>query len=107
SIALVVVRHRSTTALLNRQPRLRAVQGLDLALLVGAQDDGMLRRVEIETDDRLKLFSKLGIVADFERPRQVRLEAMLVPDPTHALFTQADDLSHRSRAPVGCIGGLL
>jgi len=31
----------------------------------------MFRRVEIETDDRLKLFREFGIVADFERPRQV------------------------------------
>src|SRR5580704_13856684 len=107
SIALVIMRHGAAASLLNRQPRLRAVQGLDLALLAGAQHNGMLRRVEIETDDRLKLFSEFGIVADFERPRQMRLEAMLVPDPTHALFTETGGLRHRSRAPVGCVGWLL
>lgn len=39
---------------------------LNLALLVHRQHQGMLGRVEIETDDRLQLVCKLRIVTDFE-----------------------------------------
>src|SRR4051812_43779026 len=69
SIALVVMCHTAAAPLLNRQPWLRAVQGLDLAFLVGAQPNRMLRRVEIKPDDRLQLLSEFRIVADLKRPR--------------------------------------
>ena len=47
AIPLVIVRHRSTAAFLQWQAWLRAVQCLNLALLVSAQHDGMFRRVQI------------------------------------------------------------
>ena len=46
AVADVIVRHRTTAALLQRQARLGAVQGLNLALLVNAQNQGMLRGIE-------------------------------------------------------------
>ena len=107
SVALVVVGHGSAATLLQRQPRLRAVQRLDLALLIGAQHDGVFRRIEIKPDDGFQFLGELRIVADFERARQVRLQAMFVPDATHALLTEARRLRHRAGAPVGRVGGLL
>ena len=48
AVALVVVRHRPRAARIDRQAFLRAVQGLNLALLVDAQHDRVLRRVEVQ-----------------------------------------------------------
>src|SRR5436305_10090235 len=51
SVSLVVVGHGSAAALLDWQSGLCSVQRLDLALLVCTKYDGMLRRVEVESDD--------------------------------------------------------
>ena len=66
SVSFVVVGHGPTAALLQWQAGLRAVQRLDLALLVGAEHDGVLGRVEIETHDGFQFLGELGIVADLE-----------------------------------------
>jgi len=47
AVALVVVGHRARAALLHRERRLRAIQRLDLALLVHAQNDRVLGRVQV------------------------------------------------------------
>jgi hypothetical protein len=52
---LVVVRHGASPALLHRQPRLGAIECLNQALLVDAQHQGFVRRVEVEADDILHL----------------------------------------------------
>src|ERR1035437_9723395 len=100
SIALVVVGHGSAAPLLEWQPRLRTVQRLDPAFLVGAQHDGVFRRIEIEPNDGLQFLGELGIVTQLEGARQVRLQAMLMPDPPHTFFTDARCLRHGARAPV-------
>jgi len=43
-----------------RQQRLRPVQHLDLALLIDAQHDGAVGRVQIETDDMRAFSTKTG-----------------------------------------------
>jgi len=52
-MALVVVRHGAGSALFHRQPRLGAVERLDLTFLVDAEHHGFVRRVEVETDERV------------------------------------------------------
>jgi hypothetical protein len=47
AIAFLIVRHGSGPAALQRQSRLRAVQGLNLTLLVATQPQGMLGWIEI------------------------------------------------------------
>src|ERR1017187_5029658 len=105
SVPLVIVGHGPAAPLLPRKSRLRAVQRLDLALFIGAQHDGVFRRVEIEPDDGLQLLGELGIVADLERTGQVRLQTMPMPDPAHALFAEASHSGHAARAPVGGVAG--
>src|ERR1019366_6747859 len=61
-VALVVMSHRAGPARLDRQRRLGAVQRLDLALLVHAKDDRVLRRVQIQADDIDELLLKAGVV---------------------------------------------
>jgi len=58
SVTLVIVGHRSGPTRLQRQARLRAVQGLHLALLIDAQNNGLVRRIEIEPNDRFQLLAE-------------------------------------------------
>ena len=51
AVALVVVGHRAAASGLHRQTRLRAVESLNLALLVDAQHDGLVRRVQVQPHD--------------------------------------------------------
>jgi hypothetical protein len=39
---------------------LRAVKRLDLAFFIGTKNNGVFRRVEVETDDGLKFLGKIG-----------------------------------------------
>src|SRR3974390_2801133 len=64
AIALVVMRHRPAAALLHRQPRLGAVEGLDLALFINRQNQGLVGRVEVEADDILDLGDKVRIARE-------------------------------------------
>ena len=76
SVALVVMGHGAAAALLDRQAGLGAVQSLNLALLVGAQHDGVLGRIQIQADDVLQLLLELGIAAELESPHLMRLQSM-------------------------------
>ena len=60
AVALVVVGHRAGTPLSEWQARLGAVEGLDLGLLVEAEHDGPLGRVEDRARRRRRLSSKCG-----------------------------------------------
>ena len=53
AMALVVVGHGGAASLLHRQAGLGAIEGLDLALLVEAEHDGVGRRIHMKTDDLL------------------------------------------------------
>ena len=48
TVASIVVGHRSSTAWLHRQTGLGAVEGLDLALLINREDNGMGWWIDIE-----------------------------------------------------------
>ena len=45
AMPLVVMGHRAGAPLLHRQARLGPIQGLNLALLIDRQDDGMIGRI--------------------------------------------------------------
>ena len=61
SVSLVVVGHRAGAALLQRQSWLRAIERLDLALLVDPEHQRLVRRVEIKPDDVLDHLAELGV----------------------------------------------
>jgi len=73
AVALVVVGHRATTALLQGKARLRAVQCLYLAFLIDTQNDGLLRRIEIEADHISQLRLEILVVGYLEGPHLMRL----------------------------------
>ena len=49
----------------------------------------------------------MRIVAELERPRQMRLQAVGRPDPLHRVLAHADGFGHRPRAPMRGGFGLL
>ena len=66
AVADVVVGHCPGPALLHRQTRLRAIKGLDLALLIDRQHQAVRRRVEVKADDVMHFGGELRIAAEFE-----------------------------------------
>ena len=80
AVALVVVGHRPAAARLHRQPRLGAVERLDLRLLVDAEHQRMRRRIDIEADDVAQLGHELGIARQLELAHPVRLQSVGAPD---------------------------
>src|SRR5213594_2562938 len=71
SVALVVVGSGPQPALLHRQTRLGAVESLNLALLVRAQHQGLVGRIQIEPDNIAELFDEGSITAELEGLDQV------------------------------------
>ena len=55
AVALVVMRHRPAAALLHRQPRLGAIKGLDLALFIDRQHQGLVGRINRSRDPIARL----------------------------------------------------
>jgi hypothetical protein len=56
--------HRLAAAFLHGQTGLGAVQGLYLALLIDGQDQRVLGRMEVESDDSFQFLGEGRIVAD-------------------------------------------
>lgn len=68
----------------HRQHRLTAIERLDLGLLAHAQDDGMLRRRDIEPDDVTDLDHEVWISRELECLHPVRRKSEGAPDALHA-----------------------
>ena len=100
AVTLVVVRHGAGPALLHGQSGLGAVEGLDLALLVDRQHDGVGRRINVEADDVAQLVDELRIVGQFELAPPVRCEAMRLPDAPDGAGADAGGLRHHVGRPV-------
>jgi len=100
TMALVVMCHGSSAPLLHRQPRLGAVEGLNLALLIDRQDNGMVGRIDVEADDLVQFSGKLRIVGQLELADPVRLEAMSTPYPLRRADADPGCLRHRRTGPV-------
>ena len=85
---------------IGRQARLRAVERLDLALLVDAQHHRLVRRVQVEPHDIDDFLLEVRIVRDLELGRAMWLQARLAPDAPNTRRADADGLRHRRSAPV-------
>src|SRR5258705_12661462 len=62
AMTFIVVRHGAGTTLFEGQTRLRAIEGLDLALLVDGKHQSLFGWVEIEADNVLHFLSKIWVV---------------------------------------------
>jgi len=92
--------------LLHGQPRLGALQGLDLALFIHAQDDGLVGGIEVEPDDVGELFGEARVRGELVAFCPVGLQAVGEPDALHGVFAQALRLGHGAGTPVGRPSGL-
>ena len=104
AIPLVIVCHGSEPALLQRQAWLGAIEGLNLALLVDRQHDGMGRRIDIEPDNVAQLGDEVWIVRELELSAPVRLEPVRFPDATDRAGTYAARPRHQIGRPMGRLG---
>ena len=100
TMALVIMGHSTSAPLLHRQARLGAIKRLNLALLIDRQDNGVVGRINVETDDLVQFGSKLRIVGQFELTYPVRLEAMSTPYPLHRTDADAGRFGHGGAGPV-------
>ena len=82
-MALVVVGLPFGDRRLQRQQRRRTIQGLDLALLIDGENEGLVRRIQIEPDHIAQLFDEMRIPRELELLHPMGLEAVLPPDPLH------------------------
>ena len=83
AVALVIVAAPLRLARPHGQHRLGAVERLDLALLVDAEHQRAVRRVEIEADDVAHLVDELRVARQLEALDPVRLQAEGAPDTVH------------------------
>ena len=84
--------HRPAFSGLERQARLRAVERLDLTLLVDRDDHRALGRVHLEADNVFDLLGELGIVGALEGANAVRL--------LHGAQADADGFGHGAAGPM-------
>jgi phosphohistidine phosphatase len=77
---------------------------LYLALFFDAQNQGMLRRVQIQADDGFQLVGKVRIMAYLEGLDQERIESVCVPDAPHAGLAGTNFSRHGARGPVARAG---
>ena len=90
-----------------RQHRRRAVERLDLRLLVDAEHDRRLGRIEVEPDDVAHLVDELRIRRELERLDLMRLERERPPDPADRALAHPGRGRHRARRPVRRVRRLL
>ncbi len=100
----VVVRGTLRCPRQHRQDRRRAVQCLDLGLLVHAQHHRPLRRREVEPDHVLDLVHEQRILGQLPRRTAMRLQTERVPDPGHRSLGQSGLRGHRPGRPVSGVG---
>ena len=92
--------HRPAFSGLERQAWLRAVERLDLALLVDRDDHRVLGRVHVEADNVLDLLGELGIVGALEGANAVRLQPMRLPQALNGAQADADRFRHGAAGPM-------
>lgn len=100
SMADIIMGHCSTAASLQGQTGLGSVKGLDLAFLVHAQNQGLVRRIEVEPDDIAQLLHKAFVPAEFKGSDQMGLQVVSLPDSPDGRFTQLLGFGHRPGTPM-------
>src|SRR5665647_2465589 len=97
AVALIVVGSARRRA---GQQRLAAIERLDLALLVDAERDGALRRVEVQADDVAHLLDEQRILGELRVRDAVGLQAEGPPDARDRRLREAAGGRHPARRPV-------
>ena len=82
-----------------RQHRLSAIQGLNLALLVDAQHHRIVGRIQIQCRDVSHLLNKEWIAGQLERLAQMRLDSEQVEPSLHGALRHLLGFRHQPNAP--------
>jgi len=104
AMPLVVMRHGRGPSLLERDAWLCAVERLDLALLVDAEHDRALRRIEVKPDNVSDFLLELRVIRNLEALDEVRLQAGLCPDAPDSRRADTNHLPNRRTAPMRRVG---
>ena len=100
AVALVVVGEGATTAGLERQSGLGAIQRLKLTLFIDAEHDRILRRGQIHAHHIGELLQKFRVARKLETLGQMGLELVLLPDPLNRILADALRQGQGPAAPV-------
>ena len=100
AVALVVVGGALGRPGPHRQDRLGAIERLDLALLIDAQHDGALGRVEVQTDDVADLLHELRILGELELSRRDAAAARTPARCVTPRLREPASRGHRPRRPM-------
>ena len=98
-VAVVIVSLGTNMTLAQRQTGLTALKGLALALLIAAEQEGTIRRIEIEANHIPKLLFKGQILGKFEALESMGSDSVSRPQTLNARFAQAGFPRHRPHAP--------
>jgi hypothetical protein len=83
----------------HRQDWLRAIERLNLGLLIDREYDGVIRRIQVKTHDIAYLFHEEGIAGQLEVLRAVGLDGKRSKDSMHGGF--------RESVGIGCLTNTL
>jgi len=83
AVAFVIMGHRATPTVFQREARLGAVQGLDLTFFIHAEDESMRGRIQIQAHYIRHLLLKLWVATQLEWADPMGFEAMRGPYPLH------------------------
>src|SRR5579863_5658333 len=89
-----------------RQNRLCTIQRLDLALLIDAENQRSIRRVQVPADDIADLRHKGGVCTEFEGLHAMRLQMVAAPETMDRRRAHPLSTGHRADAPMSRILGL-
>src|SRR5512135_2264543 len=89
-----------------RQNRLRAIQSLDLRLLIDAEHHGPIGRIQVQAHDVAHLFDEQWVCRELEAFATVGPQPKCAPDPRDAAPAQASPLGQRTSTPVRGVLGL-
>src|SRR5436190_3255184 len=100
AMAFVVMSERAASPGFHRQSRLRAIQGLYLALFIDAENHCILRRRHVDADHIGQFLHELRVARELKGACEMRLEVVIVPNALNGAFTDTLRLGHGARAPV-------
>jgi len=103
---LVVMGHGPATSLLDGQPGLSALQGLNLTLFVHTKDNRLIGRIQIQSHHICELLSEVRVLGELEPLGSVGLKPMSAPYPLYSGIADALGFSHSACAPVSSAFGL-
>src|SRR5216684_1183071 len=107
AMALVIMSSTLHLAGQHGKDWLATAQRLNLTLLIHAQHQRMMRRVQVQADDVAHLVDQQRIVGELKRLAAMRTQPEGPPDATHRGLTHAGPRRQRAAAPMRCSFGSL